>query len=114
MSRSEIRVAFPDIDYFKGISLQQAAAAAEELRRVLSRTEFGKREAPLSVTCSFGVSEWQAGDTIDHLLRRADVALYDAKLAGRNQVMAADARFLEDRHEDRRGVVRAAARRNNH
>lgn len=38
----------------------------------------------LTVTCSLGVSEWCAGENIDSLLKKADLALYKAKLAGRN------------------------------
>ena len=44
----------------------------------------------LTLTCSLGVSEWQRNDTIDRMLKRADMALYEAKLAGRNRVVAAE------------------------
>jgi len=71
--------------------LCDAAEVAENLRRIISWTEFGERNASFSVSCSFGVSEWTPGDTIDRMLKRADMALYDAKLAGRNRVMAAAA-----------------------
>ena len=49
-----------------------------------------RRSAAAALTCSFGVSEWRKGDTIDPLLKRADMALYEAKLGGRNRVVAAD------------------------
>ena len=42
----------------------------------------------MKVTCSFGVEEWEFGDSIDDLIRRADVALFDAKAAGRNRVVS--------------------------
>jgi len=38
------------------------------------------------LTCSFGVSELQAGDDFVQLFKRGDHALYKAKNAGRNQV----------------------------
>jgi PleD family two-component response regulator len=37
-------------------------------------------------TTSGGVSEWQAGETIDVSVARADEALYAAKQSGRNRV----------------------------
>jgi predicted signal transduction protein with EAL and GGDEF domain len=43
----------------------------------------------LILTCSFGVSEWEQGENIDQLLKRADSALYEAKTGGRNRVVAA-------------------------
>ncbi|GHV06953.1 hypothetical protein AGMMS50229_12760 [Campylobacterota bacterium] len=40
------------------------------------------------VTASFGVASYQAGDTLESLVGRADVALYFAKESGRNRVEA--------------------------
>ena len=70
--------------------LQQATVLAEDLRRAVEQRNFGGDGETLSLTCSFGVSEWQAYDSIDELLRRADAGLYAAKSAGRNRVVAAD------------------------
>ena len=39
----------------------------------------------LDYRCSAGIAAWQAGDTLDLLLRRADSALYQAKSLGRDQ-----------------------------
>jgi len=43
-------------------------------------------ESAGSITCSFGVAQYEDGDTPDSLLARADDALYRAKLNGRNTV----------------------------
>lgn len=40
----------------------------------------------VKVTVSIGLAEWQEGETLEDLLRRADRALYDAKDKGRNRV----------------------------
>ena len=62
------------------------------------------------MTCSIGVAEWEPGDTIDTLLRRADVSLYEAKRSGRNRVAAADSFAASQNHEQWRGVTRVAGR----
>ncbi len=39
------------------------------------------------VTLSAGVAEYQAGESVEDTLRRADRALYEAKATGRNRVI---------------------------
>ncbi len=56
---------------------------AEEKRRLIEEHIFTDN---LKVTCSFGVSSMQEGDTQETLLKRADDALYEAKKSGRNCV----------------------------
>ena len=68
--------------------LDGAVAVADVLRARISRLEVHPQYESLRLTCSFGVSEWEAGDTIDRLLKRADIALYSAKSGGRNRVAA--------------------------
>jgi diguanylate cyclase (GGDEF)-like protein/PAS domain S-box-containing protein len=63
-----------------------AARRAEEIRKKLAETVFealGTRR----LTASFGVTELQAGDNSETMLRRADRALLMAKGQGRNQVV---------------------------
>ena len=79
-----------------GQGLDDALALAERLRGKMSALQFDTSHGPLSITCSFGVSTWEGADTIDLLLKRADVALYAAKTGGRNRVIAADARQVCD------------------
>jgi diguanylate cyclase (GGDEF)-like protein len=63
-----------------------AVRRAEEIRKKLSETPhvcLGNKR----ITASFGVTELQAGDTSETMLRRADRALLMAKEQGRNQVV---------------------------
>jgi diguanylate cyclase (GGDEF)-like protein len=60
-----------------------AALVAEKLRE-----EVAAAPGPVAVTCSVGVATW-ADETPEQLLARADEALYAAKEAGRDRVIAA-------------------------
>jgi two-component system cell cycle response regulator len=69
-------------------ALPDALAVAERLRADIAALEINSHGHPVKFSCSFGVDEWEFGDTIDDLLRRADLALYQAKATGRNRVTA--------------------------
>lgn len=75
----------------EGRSLAEAVEIAERLRYKVAALQFETPGQPIRLTCSFGVSMWEPGDSIDTLLKRADIALYAAKTGGRNRVVAADA-----------------------
>jgi len=70
-------------------NLAQALSKAEQYRIALS----AKAIEPLehTVTLSFGVAEFAHSETGESFLGRADAALYRAKQAGRNRVVAAEA-----------------------
>jgi two-component system cell cycle response regulator len=74
-----------------GRGLDDALAMAERLRLKIAALQFDTSDGRMTLACSLGVSEWEPGDTIDLLLKRADVALYAAKTGGRNRVTAANA-----------------------
>jgi protein-histidine pros-kinase len=65
--------------------MHAASAFAEVLRRSLDATPF---DGAGRLSASFGVATLMPGDTLDSLIRRADRALYEAKDAGRNRVVA--------------------------
>lgn len=64
--------------------LTAANIAAEKFR--LAIEEYVFKEIG-HVTCSFGVSQYIQGDSITSLIHRADKAMYQAKLNGRNRVV---------------------------
>ncbi len=90
--------------------LDDAVDLAERFRESVSSLTIRAGNGKIGVTCSIGAAEWEPGDTLDTLLRRADAALYEAKRAGRNRVVAADSFALADEHARWQGVTRKAAR----
>jgi len=62
---------------------EQALSAAENLRDILAHHRFAKE---ISITCSFGVTAYREGDSVDTLFTRIDKALYRAKEFERNNV----------------------------
>lgn len=62
---------------------QKASILAEKLRCVIESLDYGDG---ITCTASFGVSQYQPGDSLESLISRADSALYKSKRLGRNQV----------------------------
>ncbi len=61
----------------------QGRTQAERLRQSIAEHQFS---VPDPVTISAGITEYIDGDTFETVLERADMALYIAKRAGKNQV----------------------------
>ncbi|MDQ6438276.1 PleD family two-component system response regulator [Mesorhizobium sp. LHD-90] len=81
----EFVVVMPDTD------AAIAAKVAERLRAEIERNPFtvGKDGEAVNVTISVGVSSVLRGkDKVEDVMKRADLALYEAKSAGRNRVVA--------------------------
>ncbi len=72
-----------------GTALPAAIEVAERLRRGVA--EQALLDSPrIAATVSIGIAQFAAGDTLEALLERADVAVYAAKRGGRDQVRAAE------------------------
>ncbi len=82
----EFALAFPVLD------APQAAHWCDVIRRAIEATQFVGAAGPFHVTCSLGVSDWPAGQTLRNALKQADKALMLAKSRGRNQVLLAERR----------------------
>jgi diguanylate cyclase (GGDEF)-like protein len=67
-----------------------AMQTAERLRSAVAAIELGADQDQVLLRASFGVAELAAGEGVADWLRRVDVALYQAKDAGRNRVVLAD------------------------
>ncbi|TBO30341.1 GGDEF domain-containing protein [Aquabacterium lacunae] len=66
----------------------QALVALERIRQKLSELPMSEHES-LRVTLSAGLAVWQVGESLEQVIERADLALYEAKHAGRNRVALA-------------------------
>lgn len=74
------------------VSLDDARRSAERLRQCIEEQPIYHDAQRIAVTTSIGVAAWHAGQSLDQLLSEADHALYRAKAAGRNKVMASSPR----------------------
>ena len=76
----EFAILLPDTE------LPPACAVAERVRQAVADLRLAGRQQTFGLTLSIGVGSYQPGDELNTLLNRADVALYQAKQAGRNRV----------------------------
>lgn len=77
----EFLILLPEMD------LSRAAELAEQIRDLISLREIKVNGLHISITASIGVAEHQVQEPAEDLIKRADLALYQAKEAGRNQVV---------------------------
>ena len=74
----------------RGIALKDAVKIADQIRATVETKKLVKKstgDVLGSITISIGVAQFQDGEQIDTVIRRADACLYGAKHHGRNQVV---------------------------
>ena len=70
--------------------LEQAYTAAERLRAAIAQVRCNLQGAEVRPTVSVGIAvAAEGGETLSSLMRRSDLAMYEAKAQGRNCVVAA-------------------------
>ncbi|MEM9279595.1 MAG: GGDEF domain-containing protein [Pseudomonadota bacterium] len=69
-----------------GKSLHDSTRLAVEIRHEVKDMKFPHEGKTVSVTASFGVSQRQKNDQLSDMLKRADDALYESKMSGRDKV----------------------------
>jgi diguanylate cyclase (GGDEF)-like protein len=75
--------------FLPGALLSDATRIAEQLRVAIEDMRIDAEGTVLPVTASIGATQMASTDTKpEHLMQRADAALYEAKNSGRNQVAA--------------------------
>ncbi|WP_165840041.1 diguanylate cyclase [Motiliproteus coralliicola] len=67
------------------VSRDQALQGAEKIRASIAKTHFVQG---IRLTCSFGVTSYQTGDSVIDFVSRADAGLYEAKRGDKNCVRA--------------------------
>ncbi|WP_148096704.1 GGDEF domain-containing protein, partial [Aphanothece sacrum] len=69
-------------------SVPGASDAAERIRQAIAAQSFPVENGILKITTSIGVTIYNSEDVkIDEVIKRADLAVYQAKNTGRNQVI---------------------------
>ncbi|MDR1608737.1 MAG: GGDEF domain-containing protein [Deltaproteobacteria bacterium] len=84
----EFTVVAPDTN------IDQSHKLAEKLRHRVQSHKFNTGNIP--VTISVGYTIFRSGESAQNFIRRADLALYDAKLMGRNVACFRDPWIIED------------------
>ena len=70
--------------------MDQAEVVAEKIRDLLERSPLPTEQSTVTLSASIGVAQWsEAVEDISRVLSRADAALFQAKVQGRNRVVAA-------------------------
>ena len=70
-------------------NLEEAQVVLNRLRDGIAENEIGIGKRAVRLTVSIGLTQYDTESDIPTLIKQADAALYQAKNAGRNRVVAA-------------------------
>jgi diguanylate cyclase len=71
--------------------VDEAIETVQRLQRELTRTFFLANNDRLVITFSAGIAKWHLGEQDIEVIERADQAMYQAKISGKNRVVSAEA-----------------------
>lgn len=71
------------------VQLEEATIIAERIRQSLASASITVAATRISVTASVGVAQWDGTESLQRLITRVDVAMYEAKNGGKNCVKVA-------------------------
>jgi len=77
---------------------KEAMIPAERFRKLIADSRFSMppEGRPVPVTISVGLAGYRSGDTLDDVIRHADLAMYAAKSGGRNRVIDYDSLAISE------------------
>lgn len=68
---------------------ENALRVAEQIREAIVHSGFHSGDKPVALTISCGISDFREGDTPEAVFERADKAMYQAKIEGKNRCIIA-------------------------
>jgi diguanylate cyclase len=75
---------------FSNSDIDAAVQATERVQQELVKRPFQHEGQSHTLTFSAGTGRWQAGESLEDLVKRTDTAMYQAKRAGKNRVLRAE------------------------
>jgi len=75
------------IIFLSNTSVEVAIKRAEDFRMCIKKSSYSQHK--LNITASFGVTQYQDGDSLASMIHQADALLYKAKSSGRDRVVYA-------------------------
>jgi len=74
------------VGIIRNISVQDLEAFGNRLRMLIERSYISNEKEKLHVTVSIGATMVEESDTVETLIKRADILMYESKKGGRNRL----------------------------